>query len=124
MEDQYYTPPPVPEQRAERMEEIPPLKPNNWLWQSIIVTLFCCVPFGIVGIVYAAKVDVLYFNGRYQDAEVASRSARTWTLVALLIGLVALISWISSTTFNNHIIYLNIIFSINIYTTKISNINS
>jgi len=95
MEDQYYTPPPVPEQRAERMEEIPPLKPNNWLWQSIIVTLFCCVPFGIVGIVYAAKVDVLYFNGRYQDAEVASRSARTWTLVALLIGLVALISWIS-----------------------------
>jgi len=72
MENQYFTPPPVPEQKAERMEEIPPLKPNNWLWQSIVVTLFCCVPFGIVGIVYAAKVDVLYFNGRYQDAEASS----------------------------------------------------
>lgn len=91
MEDQYYTPPPVPEQ----MEEIPPLKPNNWLWQSIVVTLFCCVPFGIVGIVYAAKVDVFYFNGRYQEAEAAARSARNWTLVALLIGVVVIISWIS-----------------------------
>ncbi|MCE5206324.1 MAG: CD225/dispanin family protein [Porphyromonadaceae bacterium] len=95
MEDQYFTPPPVPEQKAERMEEIPPLKPNNWLWQSIVVTLCCCVPFGIVGIVYAAKVDVLYFNGRYQDAEAAARSARTWVLVAFVIGIVALIGWIS-----------------------------
>ena len=77
------------------MEEIPPLKPNNWLWQSIVATLFCCIPFGIVGIVYAAKVDVLYFNGRYQEAEVAARSARTWTLVAFIIGVVTFIGWIS-----------------------------
>lgn len=95
MNDQYYTPPPVPEQSAEQMDEIPPLKPNNWLWQSIVVTLFCCVPLGIVGIVHAAKVDVLYFNGRYDEAEAAARTARNWILVALLIGLVMIISWIS-----------------------------
>jgi hypothetical protein len=81
------------------MEEIPPLKPNNWLWQSIVVTLFCCVPLGIVGIVHAAKVDVLYYNGKYSEAEAVARSARNWTILAFLIGLVLIISWIS--VFNN-----------------------
>lgn len=38
---------------------------------------------------------MLYFNGRYQEAEAAARSARTWTLVGFLIGVVALIGWIS-----------------------------
>ncbi len=95
MEDQYFTPPPVPEQKAEAVEEIPPLKPNNWLWQSIVVTLCCCVPFGIAGIVYAAKVDVLYFNGRYTEAEAAARSARRWTLAAFIIGIIAAILWIT-----------------------------
>ena len=94
MEDQYLTPPPVPEQTAETMEDIPPLKPNNWLWQSIVVTLLCCAPVGIVGIVHAAKVDILYFSGKYREAEAAARTARTWTLVALFIGIAAAILWI------------------------------
>ncbi len=84
-------PPPLPE---FSVDDIPPLKPNNWLWQSIVVTLCCCAPFGIAGIVYAAKVDVLYFNGRYTEAKAAARSARTWTLVAFIIGITTAILWI------------------------------
>jgi len=84
-------PPPLPEYSVD---DIPPLKPNNWLWQSILVTICCCAPFGIAGIVYAAKVDVLYFNGRYKEAEAAARSARKWTLVAFIIGLATAIFWI------------------------------
>ena len=30
--------------------------PNNMVW-AILTTLFCCLPFGIVSIVYAAQVD-------------------------------------------------------------------
>ena len=94
MEEQYYTPPLLSGETSEQMEEIPPLKPNNWLWQSIVVTLFCCVPLGIVGIVHAAKVDVLYYNGKYSEAEAVARSARNWTILAFLIGLVLILMFL------------------------------
>ena len=89
MEDQYVTPPPVYEPAPSNpSDDIPPLKPANWLWQSILVTLFCCIVFGIVGIVYAARVDSLYYNGRYVEAEQAAKKAKTWTLVAVVTGVV------------------------------------
>ena len=31
--------------------------PKTWLVESILVTLFCCLPFGIAGIVNASKVE-------------------------------------------------------------------
>ncbi len=50
----------------------------NYLWQSIVVTLLCCLPFGIVAIIFAAKVDGLVAAGDYAGAEAASKSARLW----------------------------------------------
>src|SRR3546814_12888831 len=46
----------------------PPARPKNWLVESILVTLFCCLPFGIVGIVYAASVHGKYDAGQYNEA--------------------------------------------------------
>ncbi len=60
----------------------------NYLWQSILVTLLCCVPFGIPAIVYAAKVDGLQMRGDIQGALAASKSAKTWCWVAFGSGLV------------------------------------
>ena len=34
----------------------PPVKPSNNLVWAILTTICCCLPFGIVSIVYAAKV--------------------------------------------------------------------
>ncbi|MDD3908805.1 MAG: CD225/dispanin family protein, partial [Proteiniphilum sp.] len=82
MEDQNFTQPPIPPQQENYADNIPPLKPGNWLWQSILATVFCCIPFGIVGIVYAAKVDSLYFNGMYAESERAAQKAKMWTLIA------------------------------------------
>jgi hypothetical protein len=62
---------------------IPPLKPNNWLWLAILVTVLCCLPFGVAAIVYAAKVDSLYFSGRYEEAKRMSQSAKTWIFVSI-----------------------------------------
>lgn len=95
MEDQYtsnQTPPPVPQQESYT-DDIPPLKPNNWLWQSIVATILCCNILGVIGVVYAAKVDTLYHNFKYEEAEKAAKNARTWTLVAIALGLVYIISW-------------------------------
>lgn len=60
----------------------------NYLWQSIVVTIFCCLPFGIAAIVYAAKVDGLLASGNIQAAQAASKYAKKWMLIALIVGLV------------------------------------
>jgi len=31
--------------------------PKNWLVESILVTLFCCLPLGIAGIINASKEE-------------------------------------------------------------------
>ena len=54
----------------------------NYLWQSIVVTLICCLPFGIPAIVYASKVDSLVARGDIAGARAASKSAKTWCWVS------------------------------------------
>lgn len=54
----------------------------NYLVQAILVTIFCCLPFGIVSIVYAAQVNGKLAAGDVSGAMQASSSARTWAWVA------------------------------------------
>ena len=54
----------------------------NYLWQSIVVTILCCWPFGIPAIVYAAKVDGLAQRGDYAAARTASDKARFWCWIS------------------------------------------
>lgn len=62
--------------------------PKTWLAESILVTIFCCLPFGIVGIVNASKVSALYAQGRYSEAEMRSVNAKKWVKVAFVIGII------------------------------------
>ncbi len=55
----------------------------NYLWQSIVVTVLCCLPFGVVSIVYAAKVDGLVAQGDLAGANAASKSAKTWAIAGV-----------------------------------------
>lgn len=68
----------------------PPMqqKPQSWLWLGICTTLLCCLPAGIVSIVYAAKVDSLWSQGRYSEAIAASNNAKAWGFASLGLGLV------------------------------------
>ena len=43
-------------------------RPKNWLVESILVTIFCCLPFGIVGIINAANVNSRYDTGDFAGA--------------------------------------------------------
>lgn len=61
--------------------------PKTWLVESILATIFCCLPFGIAGIVNAAKVESLYRAGDTEGALRASRQAKQWTLIGFFIGL-------------------------------------
>lgn len=68
------------------MEQAQP-RPKNYLVESILVTIFCCLIFGIIGIVNASKVNSEYEAGNYEGALAASKQARTWTLWGFIIGL-------------------------------------
>ena len=61
--------------------------PKNWLVESILVTIFCCLPFGIVGIINAASVNTKYQAGDYAGAQAASAAAGKWTKIGLFVGL-------------------------------------
>jgi len=54
----------------------------NYLWQSIVVTILCCWPFGIPAIVFAAKVDGLVSRGQYAEAREASDKAKMWAWIS------------------------------------------
>jgi Interferon-induced transmembrane protein len=59
----------------------------NYLPQAILTTLFCCLPFGIVAIVYAAQVNTKLQAGDYEGAMQSSKSAKTWCWVSFGSGL-------------------------------------
>ncbi|QLG46381.1 CD225/dispanin family protein [Costertonia aggregata] len=68
-----------------------PQKPNNYLVLAIICTVCCCLPAGIVGIVYSSKVNETYANGDYEAAEKASKNAKLWSIIGLSTGVIVLI---------------------------------
>lgn len=61
--------------------------PKTWLVESILVTIFCCLPFGVVGIVKASNVESAWRRGDIYGAETASQSAGFWTKLGFWIGL-------------------------------------
>ena len=64
----------------------PPYVPNHLVW-AILVTIFCCLPFGIVSIVYAAQVNGMVAAGNIDGARQASQNAKTWAWISFGIGL-------------------------------------
>lgn len=71
-----------------------PVCPKTWMVESILVTILCCLPFGIVGIVNAAKVNSLYSAGKYDEALRASNEAGKWTKIGAGIGLAIIIIYV------------------------------
>ncbi|MBX3313565.1 MAG: CD225/dispanin family protein [Actinobacteria bacterium] len=66
----------------------PPHKPDSYMVWAILTTLFCCLPFGIVSIINASKVDSMYSAGDYGGARIASDSAKKWATWAAIAGLI------------------------------------
>jgi uncharacterized membrane protein YvbJ len=70
------------------LDSMTPARPANHLVWAILSTLLCCLPAGVVSIVYAAKVDTLYNAGNYDAAAEASKNAKTWAIVSAAVGFV------------------------------------
>ena len=65
-------------------------RPESHLAAAILVTIFCCMPLGIVAIVKAAGVDSAWAMGDYEKACRDSVSAWQWvkwSILALVVPL-------------------------------------
>ena len=65
----------------------------NYLVQSILVTLFCCLPLGIPAIVFAAQVNGKVQSGDIQGAMESSRTAKMWCWLSFGLGLLLSVIW-------------------------------
>lgn len=63
----------------------PPPKVENYLIHSIIATLCCCFPLGIVALIYSAQVNTKLSMGDVAGAQAASASAKKWVAVAVIV---------------------------------------
>ncbi len=75
------------EQNYQQQSQQPVIQPKNWLVESILVTIFCCLPFGIAGIVFASQVNSKFASGDYAGALQASKDAGKWTKVSFFVGI-------------------------------------
>lgn len=66
---------------------MPPM-PDNYLVWAIITTICCCIPTGIVAIIYASKVSPAYMRGNYNEALDASSKAQMWVIISFVAGLI------------------------------------
>ena len=64
------------------------------LVSSILVTLFCCQPFGIVAIVYSALTMGHNDAGRYQQAHKTAKTAMMWNYIGLGVALAFILGYV------------------------------
>ena len=67
-------------------------RPDNYLVWAILSTILCCnilsLPFGIISIVNAAKVNSEWDQGNYSAAENASENAKKFAIITAIVGFV------------------------------------
>ena len=67
---------------------------NNLVW-AILATLFCCLPTGIVAIVYAAQVDGKVSAGDIAGARESARNAATWSWVSFGLAMLGVVGYLA-----------------------------
>lgn len=78
------------EQPIQSSHQAPP--PNYLVW-AILTTILCCLPFGVVSIVYAAQVNSKWQMGDYEGAKLSSKNAKLWAWISFAIGIAGILIW-------------------------------
>lgn len=66
----------------------PPANIPNYLVPAIISTICCCLPAGIVSIIYATQVNTKVAAGDVQGAMDSSAKAKMWFIIAIVVGVI------------------------------------
>lgn len=66
---------------------LPPCPDTYFAW-AIVLMLMCCLPAGIVAVIYSSSVESRYSRGDYEGALKASNNAKIWCIVSIVLGLI------------------------------------
>ncbi|MAS96424.1 MAG: hypothetical protein CMO55_24815 [Verrucomicrobiales bacterium] len=76
-------------QPAASGEKVP-----NYLWQSIVCLILCCLPLAIPALIFATKVNPALEAGDIAAAKDASAKAKMWCWISFGVGLVVQLLYI------------------------------
>ncbi len=79
--------PEPPQTNQHAQQAWPKCPPTNMVW-AVLATVLCCVPLGIVAIVYSTKVSKHYYAGEFERAEHYSEVSAWWCIGAIVGGII------------------------------------
>ena len=68
--------------------------PNNMviaIIATIVSLIFCCLPHGIISLIFAMQVNKKAAAGDMAGAEASAKSAKTWGMISIIVAVLALI---------------------------------
>ena len=68
--------------------------PPNYLVWAILSTVLCCLPLGVVSIVFAAQVNSKWASGDARGAAEASTKAKNFAMWSAIAGVVGALVWV------------------------------
>ncbi len=68
-----------------------PIPIKTWFVESILIIVFCCLPFGIVALVHAIKVQSMNVQGKTDLAQFYAKKAKQWVFIGFIVGLIVFI---------------------------------
>jgi ABC-type Fe3+ transport system permease subunit len=68
--------------------------PPNYLVWAILSTILCCLPLGVVSIVFAAQVNSKWAAGDLAGAQDSSKKARRFAIWSAIVGLVVAVLYV------------------------------
>lgn len=79
--------------KSKKQASEKPCPPDYLVW-SILTTLLCCLPGGIVAIIYSTGVRSEWQAGNYEEALKKSNSAKTWIIVSVVGWVVCIVLYL------------------------------
>ncbi|HEV7241963.1 MAG TPA: CD225/dispanin family protein [Thermoanaerobaculia bacterium] len=73
---------------------------NNYLVPAVLSAFCCCLPLGVVAIIYAAQVNSKLVAGDIAGAQAASKNAKMWSWIALGAGALVSIAYAAFMAFS------------------------
>lgn len=77
----------APQSGVEASQQRQPMPPTYLVW-AIIATICCCLPSGIVAIIFSANVSSKYYARDFEGARRASRRAQWWIIISIVVGII------------------------------------